>query len=212
METPDRKAHWQGMYRRRAATEVSWYQPYPGPSLELIRRCGLAPDDPVIDVGGGASVLVDHLLAEGFTRVTVADLSAEALEIARRRLGPRASQVRWIEADVTAFDAGESYRLWHDRALFHFLTEAGDRRRYVASLNRALATGGHLVLAAFAVGGPDRCSGLPVVQYDAPGLLAELGNGFRLIEERREAHQTPAGTTQDFAWFRCRRLPAQDGA
>ena len=212
MESPDRRAHWQGVYRSRAATEVSWYQPHPRTSLALIRRCRLTPDDPIIDVGGGASVLVDHLLAEGFTRVTVVDVSADAQDIARRRLGARASRVRWIEADVTAWDDGEGYRLWHDRALFHFLTRATDRRRYVASLERALAPGGHLVLAAFAVGGPQQCSGLPIVQYDAPGLLTELGAGFRLVEERREAHCTPAGATQDFAWFRCRRLPPRDSA
>lgn len=208
MDASERKAHWQQVYREKSPEEVSWYQPVPTPSLELVHRCGLSPDDPVIDVGGGTSTLADHLLREGFTDVTVLDVSAAALAAARRRLGNRADSVRWIEADVTTFVAERKYRLWHDRALFHFLTDAVDRRRYLDALGTALAPGGHLVLAAFAVGGPQRCSGLEIVQYDGPKLLSELGDRFRLIEQRREDHQTPAGGRQDFAWFHCVRGPA----
>jgi len=175
--------------------------------VELIGQCRLDTDDPIIDVGGGASSLVDCLAAGGFSRIAVLDLSSAALAVSKKRLGVRSVDIEWIESDITAFEPAHDFRLWHDRALFHFLTEPADRRRYVEVLKRALSPGGHLILASFAVGGPERCSGLPIVQYDGPKLLAELGGEFSLVEQRRESHVTPAGNVQEFEWFRCTRAP-----
>jgi SAM-dependent methyltransferase len=202
MTALDRKAHWQQQYADKGPAGVSWFQSQPEVSLELIGNCALRPDDPIIDVGGGASVLVDHLIARGFARLTVVDIAEPALASARQRLGPKAAQVDCIEADITAWQTEQGFALWHDRATFHFLTELADRRAYVNALQQALLPGGYLVIATFAVGGPDKCSGLPIVQYDAPKLLAELGEAFELLEERAERHFTPAGKSQDFAYFR----------
>jgi SAM-dependent methyltransferase len=202
--TGDRQAHWQRVYEERAPSEVSWFQAEPALSLELIGNCSLRADDPIIDVGGGASVLVDRLAGKGFSRLAVLDICAKALDATRSRLGNRAAEVLWIESDVTRFTSPHKFLLWHDRALFHFLTDAGDRMRYVKSLGQSLAPGGHVIIASFAVGGPERCSGLPIVQYDAARIGAELGGNFRLIEERAEEHVTPAGKTQEFAYFRFR--------
>jgi len=203
----DPTAHWQHIYASRSNTELSWYQPAPALSLELVEQCRMDTDDPIIDVGGGASSLVDCLAAGGFTRIAVLDLSEAALAVSRKRLGARSVDIEWIESDITAFEPAHDFRLWHDRALFHFLTEPADRQRYVEVLKRALPPGGHLILASFAVGGPERCSGLPIVQYDGPKLLAELGGEFKIVEQRRENHVTPAGNVQEFAWFRCTRAP-----
>lgn len=203
--TPNRKAHWEGVYGRKQAEETSWYQAVPSVSLELIDHCGLEGSEPLIDIGGGASRLVDHLLARGFEDISVLDLSARALDQAKMRLGRDAARVHWIEADVTLFRPHRTYRLWHDRAAFHFLTGTADRQRYLEVLGEALTPGGHLVLAAFALDGPSRCSGLDVVRYDAAGLAAELGPGFSLLEERRERHTTPQGREQQFGYYRFRR-------
>ena len=203
----DRKTHWQNIYRDKSAREVSWYQKTPALSLELVHATGIDRDAPVIDVGGGASVLVDHLLADGYTRVAVLDISANALDSARQRLGDAANAVSWIEADITQFSPPQPYALWHDRAVFHFLTEPSDRARYVDTLTSALQPDGHLVLAAFAIGGPTRCSGLEIVQYDADKLAAELGAAFRLVEERSETHLTPGNTEQKFGYFRFQYRP-----
>lgn len=200
--TADRKAHWEAVYERRLPEETSWYQATPGLSLALIANSGLQCDEPLIDVGGGASLLVDHLLAAGYQDLTVLDLSARALERAQERLGTAAARVHWIVADATELRPERTYRLWHDRAAFHFLTEAADRTRYLDALRRALAPDGQLVLAAFAPDGPPRCSGLDVVRYDAVSLAAELGPGFRLQEARREAHRTPQGREQHFGFYR----------
>ncbi|KAA3633393.1 MAG: class I SAM-dependent methyltransferase [Proteobacteria bacterium] len=175
-------------------------------SLELISHCGLDRRDLVIDVGGGASMLVDRLLGLGFSRICVLDISSAALAVSRRRLGVDAKRVRWIESDVRRYESGIRVALWHDRAVFHFLTAVDDRRRYRDALARSLLPGGHVIVAAFAIGGPRECSGLPVVQYDARKLSAELGPAFRLIEERTEAHVTPSGRVQEFAWFRLVRV------
>lgn len=198
----DRKDHWQSIYRDRSPSEVSWYQGEPTLSMELIRSCGLRKDAPLIDVGGGASVLVDRLVLAGFTELSVLDISGLALSRARERLGDAADRVTWIEADITQFTPPRHYALWHDRAVFHFLTDSADRESYIAALNAGLSAGGHLIIAAFAIGGPEQCSGLPIVQYDAAKLQAELGAGFRLLETRQEAHITPAGKTQQFGYFR----------
>ncbi|MDP3536172.1 MAG: class I SAM-dependent methyltransferase [Halomonas sp.] len=201
MQAFDSKAHWQNIYEQQDATEVSWFQSKPTTSLEFIVNCGLERADPIIDVGGGASVLVDYLLEAGHTNVTVLDISEAALATSNKRLGSNASAVSWVESDVTAFSPNHKFALWHDRAVFHFLVDAEDRQRYVRAPERALRVGGHLILASFAIGGPERCSGLPIIQYDAQKLKAELGSGFRLVGERTEEHSTPARGVQKFAYF-----------
>lgn len=198
----DRKAHWQGVYGDKSPQEVSWYQKEPALSLELIHRSGVRKEDAIIDVGGGASVLVDRLCKEGFRNLSVLDISKNALDSAKGRLGDTAQGVEWIETDVTDYRASHRYALWHDRAVFHFLTDPSDRLKYVAALKRALVPGGHLIIAAFAIGGPTMCSGLEIVQYDAAKLTAELGAEFAMVEERGEVHRTPANKEQKFGYFR----------
>lgn len=198
----DRKQHWEDVYTNKSPLEVSWYQQEPAVSLRLIAASGLTKDAPLIDVGGGASLLVDRLLALGYTRLAVLDIAGQALAHARSRLGERAGAVAWYEADVTAFAPPHPFALWHDRAVFHFLTEATERRRYVETLRRTLLPDGQVVIAAFAVGGPTRCSGLPIVQYDAQRVCGELGAGFELLEQVDEAHVTPGAKVQAFSFFR----------
>jgi trans-aconitate methyltransferase len=202
-----RKQHWEQVYRDRQPGEVSWYQAHPEYSLDLIAGTGLGKTGAIIDVGGGASRLVDRLLAAGYQDVTVLDIAGAALDHARTRLGPRADRVTWLEGDVTAFRPARPYALWHDRAVFHFLTDPGDRRRYRDILLQALPAGAHAVIATFAPDGPSQCSSLPVARYDAQQLQTTLGNGFELLETRREAHLTPAGKTQHFLYFCLRRVP-----
>ena len=198
----DKKEHWQKVYREKDEAQVSWFQKEPALSLELINHCDLALSDPIIDVGGGTSTLVDHLLYRGYSDLTVLDIAATALAGSRRRLGAEACRVEWIESDVTAYRPEKQYALWHDRATFHFLTTPEDRARYVDTLKKALRPGGHLILASFATHGPSQCSGLPVVHYNARTLLSELGPGFRLLEEQSERHLTPDQRIQDFTYFR----------
>jgi len=198
----DRKAHWQNIYQEKSPLDVSWYQQEPKLSLELIHRTGIFHDEPIIDVGGGASVLVDFLCKDGFTNLSVLDISGKALADAKNRLGELAKNIEWIEADITEFNTPHIYSLWHDRAVFHFLTDESDRRKYVSALTHALKAGGHLIIAAFAIGGPDKCSGLEIVQYDSSKLQAELGEEFELLEERNETHTTPAKKEQKFIYFR----------
>ena len=200
--------HWDRVYRTKAASEVSWYQPEARLSLELIRRVAPQGDVPVLDVGGGASTLVDGLLEGGYRRVTVMDLAAVALDRAQDRLGDRAARVRWIVADVLEAPLlGASYAVWHDRAVFHFLTDARDRARYVAQVQRVVRPGGHIIVAGFGPDGPSRCSGLNVVRYDPHGLHAEFGSAFRLLASAKENHRTPAGTVQPFVYCLCRVEP-----
>ncbi len=203
----DRRQHWQQVYRERSPLSVSWYQPEPALSLQLIHRTGVGHDAAIIDVGGGASLLVDYLRQEGFSDLSVLDISGIALASARERLGEAAPGITWFEADITAFDPPRDYALWHDRAVFHFLTDESDRAKYVRVLRRALHRGGHVIMAAFAIGGPEQCSGLDVVQYDAGKLLAALGAGFQLLEERSENHRTPSGHEQRFVYFRLIKQP-----
>jgi SAM-dependent methyltransferase len=198
----DRKQHWEEVYETKSPDEVSWFQQRPEVSLRLIAGMGLGKTDGIIDVGGGASVLVDFLLDEGYENLTVLDISAAALARARQRVGERAAKVKWIEADVTVFQSPATFALWHDRAVFHFLTTAADRAAYVRTLRQALRPGGHVIIATFAADGPTRCSGLDVTRYDAPGICAQLGAGFELQEEVREVHRTPWQTEQAFSYFR----------
>lgn len=197
------KTHWEQIYATRSPELVSWYQAFPDVSLALIEAAEIEHNAPVIDVGGGASMLVDHLLGLGYSDVSVLDISGAALEHSQRRLGKRAEQVQWIESDIAALASQRRYALWHDRALFHFLTEAGSRRRYIEVLRAHLAPGAKLIIASFAPEGPDKCSGLFIQKYSAEKLMKELGKDFELLEERREDHATPGGTTQIFNYFLC---------
>jgi SAM-dependent methyltransferase len=208
----ERQAHWQKVYEEKLPTEVSWYQAEPRLSLELIARSEISSSDPIIDVGGGASLLVDSLLARGFSNLTVLDISQRALEHARRRLGSNAERVTWIVSDVIRFADPGPFALWHDRAVFHFLTEADDRRRYVQILRSTLQAGGHLVLGSFALDGPRRCSGLDVVRYDRHLLSAELGDEFAFQEQLSELHRTPSGGEQKFSFYRYRYSGKQEQA
>jgi SAM-dependent methyltransferase len=202
----DSKEHWERVYATKKPTEVSWFQPHPEVSLRLIRGTGAGPDDPIVDVGGGASTLVDDLLAAGYRAVTVLDLSATALKVARERLGPRAASVTWLEADVTRAALPERFfRVWHDRAVFHFLTDAGDRARYVDAVRRAVRPGGHVIVATFALDGPFQCSGLDVVRYDPASLHAQFGGDFDLAGSTEEIHHTPFGKEQKFVYCFCRK-------
>ncbi len=207
----DRKNHWEKIYRDKSPLEVSWYQQEPAVSLQLIRNTRLAHDAPIIDVGGGASVLVDYLCNEGYTNIAVLDISAKALVCAQDRLGDKASRVEWYEEDVVKFNSPNQFALWHDRAVFHFLTDKSDRRDYVNVLKRTLEPNGHFIIGAFSIGGPTKCSGLDIVQYDAEKLISELGEGFELVEERNEIHITPADKEQQFAYFRFMRKPESQG-
>lgn len=196
----ERQQHWDRVYRDRESTAVSWYQEYPELSLQLINKSGLARDEAIIDIGGGASLLVDNLLQQGFRRVAVLDISSAALECARTRLCERAADVEWFAADVTAFEPPHRFALWHDRAVFHFLTSHEDRQNYLRVLGKTLHPGGWLILATFALDGPERCSGLPVERYDADKMRATLGARFELVETRDESHTTPAGGKQKFTY------------
>jgi len=196
----DSAGHWETMYEDSNPTELSWFEPVPSRSLALIQATGLPPDAPLLDVGGGASSLVDHLLAAGYTDVSVLDIAPAALAQVRARLGPAARRVEWIVADVTAFQPKRRYAMWHDRAVVHFLTAAAERERYLAVLTASLAPGGHVVLATFGPQGPTRCSGLPVQRYSADDLGMLLGTGFRLRRTLQEDHRTPAGGYQQFVY------------
>jgi SAM-dependent methyltransferase len=198
----DRQAHWQNVYATKSEKEVSWYQENPAPSLDLIAATGIPGDAAIIDIGGGASRLVDSLLDKGFHRLTILDLSAKALDEAKKRLRRRADGIDWIAADVTIWEPSRTYDLWHDRAAFHFLTEQADRDAYVIRLKKAVRPGGHAIIATFAPDGPERCSGLPIVRYDPQALARTLGPGFELVESRRHDHLTPGGNTQRFQFSR----------
>jgi trans-aconitate methyltransferase len=198
MNDLSRQHHWEKVYTTKGESEVSWFQETPAASLELIELAGATRDSAIIDIGGGASRLVDSLVSRGYQDVTVLDLSPAALASARSRIGDRANRVAWITADVTTWEPSRTYDVWHDRAAFHFLTERNDQAAYVARLRRALCVGGHAIVATFAPDGPERCSGLMVSRYDAKTLAATLGEGFELIDTRRHDHTTPWGAVQKF--------------
>ncbi|HZW08948.1 MAG TPA: class I SAM-dependent methyltransferase [Phycisphaerales bacterium] len=194
----DRRGHWDQVYAAKRADEVSWHQRSPQRSLALIGGLGLGAEGAIIDVGAGASSLVDELLARGFRRITTIDIAAAALEHSRARLGERARLVRWVVGDVLDEIPGGPYDLWHDRAVFHFLTDAADRERYAANLRAALAPGGHAIIATFAPDGPQKCSGLEVARHDGASIAAAVG--LRLVKEEREEHVTPWGAVQRFVY------------
>jgi len=201
----DRKQHWEAVYGDKPAQQSSWYQKEPRLSLLMIANAEFDHGAALIDVGGGASLLVDHLLGLGYRDLTVLDISRAALDQARQRLREAASGVNWIEADVTSFVPDRQFDLWHDRAAFHFLTARDDRLKYVQVLRKSLAPGGQAIIAAFAPRGPTKCSGLDIVRYDEAKLGDELGPEFILEEQEEESHVTPANREQLFNFFRFRR-------
>jgi SAM-dependent methyltransferase len=200
-----RKAHWETVYTTKGEREVSWFQENPAPSLELIALTAVSADASIIDVGGGASRLIDSLVERKMGQITVLDLSGAALEAARERLGEAGAGVEWIVADVTTWEPAKTYDLWHDRAAFHFLTDQADQSAYADRLKRAVKRGGYVIIGTFALDGPDRCSGLPIMRHDAASLSAMLGTDFNLIDARRHGHATPWGAVQRFQFSTFRR-------
>ncbi len=201
----DPRQHWEEVYSQKAEQDLSWFQAEPSLSLELIHEASIGKQESIVDVGAGASRLMDRLLEEGYTDLTALDIAEAALQKSRARMGDAAARVLWFAADVTRWQPPKHYRLWHDRAVFHFLTEAADRAAYRRTLETALIPYGTAIIASFALDGPERCSSLPVQRYSPESLAAELGPGFRLMEQRSEAHTTPAGKLQLFQYSVFRR-------
>jgi SAM-dependent methyltransferase len=195
-----KEAHWDAVYRDHGTGGVSWFQPTPTVSIELIRRLEVAADAAILDVGGGASTLVDALIADGYRDLSVLDISDVALGAARQRLGAEAP-ITLIHVDLLAWTPERSFDLWHDRAVFHFLVEDRERRRYRDLMRQALRLGGHFIVATFASDGPQYCSGLPVARYTTEELSEVLGEGFEVLDHRREEHRTPTGSMQPFTWL-----------
>ncbi|MHB0916746.1 MAG: class I SAM-dependent methyltransferase [Thiobacillus sp.] len=201
----DRRQHWETVYRSKAAGDVSWFQPHAASSLRLIEGCA-DRDAHIIDVGGGASVLVDDLADAGYRNLTVLDLAESALAASRARLGARAQSVQWIAGDITRTELPAArYDVWHDRAVFHFLTDPVDRAHYVEQVLKSVKPGGHVIIAAFGPGGPLQCSGLDVMRFAPEALHAEFGAPFRLLRHETEIHHTPSGQEQEFVYCYCRR-------
>lgn len=209
----DSATHWEAVYAAKDPTQVSWYQPHLAASLALIARTSAGPEARLIDVGGGASTLVDDLLEKGWRHLSVLDVSSKALAASRARLGGRADAVTWITADITATQLPHaSYDVWHDRAVFHFLTDAADRARYANAMSSAVKPGGHVLVVTFSLQGPPKCSGLEVVRYSPDTLQQALGSRLALVDAVEELHRTPFGTDQAFlyCWFRT-SAPGSEG-
>ncbi len=202
----ERQTHWNEVYASKGAEKVSWFQPRAAMSMRLIEAAGATKDSAIIDIGSGLSVLIEHLLDAGFVDVTALDISARALIGSKDRLGTRAAEVHWIINDVLAWSPARAYDVWHDRAVFHFLTGERERAAYRATLLKGLRPRGALILGTFAEDAPERCSGLPVHRWSADALAAELGPEFRLIESVREDHRTPWDAVQPFTWARFERV------
>ncbi len=201
----NREEHWNRVYETKGPDDISWYQAKPAISMRLIAAAGVSTGEPIVDIGSGTSLLIDCLLDAGFNDLTVLDISSAALEQARQRLGAGAARVKWIEADVTTFHAARPFGLWHDRAVFHFLTDPADQQKYVSALKSAIPAGAHAIIGTFAIDGPEKCSGLIVARYDAERIQTVLGKGFRLIEQVDETHVTPWQSEQRFSFFRLAR-------
>jgi ubiquinone/menaquinone biosynthesis C-methylase UbiE len=204
----DRTEHWEALYTTRDATSVGWFEPVPTVSLRRIREAVEAGARSLVDIGGGSSRLIDHVLDLGLDRMAVVDIAEHGLEIARERLGERVARVEWIVGDVTELEDVGRFDIWHDRAVFHFLTDERDRDRYVALAERTVSPGGFAVMATFAADGPEQCSGLPVCRYDPVELARECGPNFELLDSERYVHTTPRGVHQSFAYSTFRRRAA----
>ena len=191
----NRKDHWEKIYTTKQLNEVSWTQKVPQTSLDLIAQFKLPLSAKIIDIGGGDSTLVDHLLSQGYRDISVLDISEAALQRAQKRLGEKAQQVKWIVSDITDFEPTESYDLWHDRAVFHFLTNNQEIENYKSKVNKA---SNNMILATFSVNGPLKCSGLEITQYNTPKMLETFENHFKLVDSLEHDHITPFGTTQNF--------------
>jgi SAM-dependent methyltransferase len=206
LELDRQRDHWERIYSEKREDEVSWFQAQPSTSLGLIARTGAGPSARIVDVGGGASRLVDALLDAGYQELVVVDIAAAALDRARKRLAASASRVTWVTSDVAGWDPGAPFDVWHDRAVFHFMVTPEERRAYRATLLRALRPGGHAIIGTFASDGPERCSALPVRRYEPEALADELGAELRFVESVREQHVTPAGKVQSFQFSRFVRV------
>lgn len=207
------KQHWEQVYTTKSQDSVSWFQEHARQSVQLIANTGIPKSASIIDVGGGASTLVDDLLSEGYQHITVLDLSKAALAASRARLGIRASVARWLAGDITQVELPRNaFDVWHDRAVFHFLTTREERDAYVRAVLRAVKPGGHVIVATFAEDGPEKCSGLPVMRYSADALHAQFGAPFTLLQQEREEHHTPFGTVQKFIYCLCRKEPNACGS
>ncbi len=201
----DAKNHWENIYAKKAPDAVSWYREHLETSLALVERATDVRTASIIDIGGGESTLVDDLLARGCKSITVLDLSEKAIEVTKQRLGAAAAKVHWIAADIERVELPRhAYDVWHDRAVFHFLTTPAQRLAYVRQTARAVKPGGHVIVSTFGPEGPMECSGLEVMRYDADSLHNEFGARFRLVESSKELHQTPFGKTQQFLYCYCR--------
>ncbi len=201
----DTRTHWEKIYTTKAPDQVSWYRPHLETSIDLIERSISDRSAPIIDIGGGESTLVDDLLARGFQNVTVLDVSQVAIDATKQRLQQVAGRVHWVTADITRVQLHPAaYDVWHDRAVFHFLTAPEQRAAYVRQVTRSVKAGGHVIVSTFGPEGPTKCSGLDVVRYDAESLHEEFGTRFRLVESSKELHETPFGTTQQFLYCYCR--------
>ena len=205
MSDTERQAHWENVYQTKDERDVSWFEESPTISLDLIHATGVKPDASIIDIGGGTSRLVDALLDEGFKVIMVLDISETSLATSKASLGARDAHIPWLVADITTWEPSQTYDVWHDRAVLHFLTDPKDRAAYAERVLRAVRRGGHVIIGTFAPDGPEWCSGLPVVRHDAASLGKILGSSFALVESRNHAHQTPAGVTQQFQFSRFRR-------
>ncbi len=202
----DSRSHWDAIYSAAEPSRLSWHQQFPLESLDLIEASCVGAESPIIDVGGGASSLADCLLHRGYGNITVLDCSSSALDHARRRLGSMAEEIRWLTGDVRNFRPGEKFMLWHDRAVFHFMVDAADRRKYLETLDACLEADGHVVLGTFALCGPRSCSGLEVMRYDE-SLISELfAPRFRVVSTMFSRHETPSGQQQDFMFFYMQRV------
>lgn len=202
----NRKDHWEQVYSQKKSTEVSWYQQHPERSLELIRTTGADLSAHIIDIGGGASTLVDYMLDAGYQNLAVLDIAHGAIEQARSRLGNRANKVIWVEQDITQFSADQPFDVWHDRAVFHFLTDVNDRASYVRTMSRLLKPGSHAIIATFDLNGPEKCSGLDIVRYSPETISAVLGDSFQLVDTSTEEHVTPNGSLQSFVYCQFLKL------
>ena len=206
MKISDRKNHWETVFQTKDTTKVSWYQPVPETSLKLIEKLHLPKTAKIIEVGSGDSYLGDFLLERGYSEITLLDISEKALETIQKRLSAKAEQITFLATDVTSFSTTETYALWHDRAVFHFLTQISDIQKYVKNVSEKLVSGGYLILGTFSTNGPDMCSGLHVRQYSEKELTNIFSKGFKKIECFSEVHQTPSGTRQNFLFFVFQRI------